>query len=143
MLMSDNEKIIVFEVNNHLIGLPISVIEEVFQTREILKIPRTSKVLRGIVNLRGQIISIFSLSEILFGNITSDIQEDKEFDILLVNYQNHALGLLVDSIVQLVALTGSKEDSKKKTKKNNPKKETRTLGNKKNLEKRNIRKTTL
>ena len=102
---------LIFRIADDLYGLEVHYLKEVFQTGNILKLPRTSAVLEGIVNLRGYIVSIFNLSVLLLGedsprkasssSTTSNI-------VLLVTIQGQDVGILVDQIQQLDTITDFK-----------------------------------
>ncbi|UCG01189.1 MAG: chemotaxis protein CheW [Candidatus Heimdallarchaeota archaeon] len=100
---------LIFRISNDLYGIEVHYLKEVFQTRNILKLPRTSSVLEGIVNLRGYIVSIFNLSVLLWGK---DSREKDEISsntnsnvILLVTIKDQDIGILVDQIHQLDTIT--------------------------------------
>ncbi len=110
---------LIFGIADDLYGLEVHYLKEVFQSGDILKLPRTSSVLEGIVNLRGYIVSIFNLSVLLWGTesskeeeTTSKIESNSNI-ILLVTVKNQDIGILVDQIHQLDTITEfkGKDDS--------------------------------
>lgn len=110
-VLQEAEKYLVFKVANELYGLEVFYLKEVFQTKKILKLPRTSEILAGIVNLRGYIVSIFDLSKLLWGldSSTKKKLEDSSSSsqtkiVLLVTIKGQDVGILADQIQQLVEL---------------------------------------
>ena len=104
---------LIFRIADDLYGLEVHYLKEVFQTGNILKLPRTSSVLEGIVNLRGYIVSIFNLSVLLWGEdsleeINSSKNESSSNIILLVTIKDQDIGILVDQIHQLDTITDFK-----------------------------------
>ena len=102
---------LIFKISDDLYGLEVSYLKEVFQSGNILKLPRTSAVLEGIVNLRGYIISIFNLSILLWGThirkeeVISNKKTSKSNVILLLTIKEQDVGVLVDQIIQLDTIT--------------------------------------
>ena len=105
---------LIFRISNDLYGLEVQYLKEVFQTGNILKLPRTSSVLEGIVNLRGYIVSIFNLSVLLWGEDSCKKEEISSINgshsniILLVTIKDQDIGILVDQIHQLDTITDFK-----------------------------------
>ncbi|MFX0184410.1 MAG: chemotaxis protein CheW, partial [Candidatus Hodarchaeota archaeon] len=111
--MQETEKYLIFKVAEDLYGLDVTYLKEVFQTKKILKLPRTSEILAGIVNLRGYIVSIFDLYKLLWGfDSRSNIEILEELDlpsqtkiVLLLTIKNQDVGILADQIYQLAEIT--------------------------------------
>ena len=101
------DRYLIFRISDDLFGLEVHYLKEVFQTGKILKLPRTSAVLEGIVNLRGYIVSIFNLSILLWGKDSRMRKElldkagSKQNVILLLTIKGQDVGILVDQIQRL------------------------------------------
>ncbi len=101
------ESYLIIRVFNDLYGFEIQYLKEVFLTENISKLPRTSTILEGIVNLRGSIVSIFNLSILLWGSenhIKDKIPSKtaiKRNIILLVTIKKQDVGILVDQVLRL------------------------------------------
>ena len=103
------QRSLVLKVNDVAFGIDISSVKEVFKTNKIFTLPRTSRIIAGIVNLRGSIITIFNMAEILFGSSErkkADLEEE-DSTIILVNILNQDVGLQVDKIIQLTDIQES------------------------------------
>ncbi|MHA2074718.1 MAG: chemotaxis protein CheW, partial [Candidatus Hodarchaeales archaeon] len=108
-------KFIIFGIADDLFGLEVDNLKEVFQTNNILQLPRTSELLAGIVNLRGVIISVFDLSMLLWGNASQSLSDKTSVDvseitmnILLTTIKEQDVGILVDHIYHLGEITSFK-----------------------------------
>jgi purine-binding chemotaxis protein CheW len=104
-----SEKYLIFSILNDNFGLRIDQLKEVFQSNEILKLPKTSEVLSGITNLRGYILSIFDLSVLLWGPDNSKkekkVPKSVQHNILVVTIQGQDIGILVDEIRRIEVIT--------------------------------------
>ncbi len=68
-LERDTHSIILFRLGDEWLGLPVSVVEEVVSIRTVHRIPhRNNPVLRGLVNIRGELQICVSLGKLM--NIT-------------------------------------------------------------------------
>lgn len=111
--IQETEKYLIFKVAEDLYGLDVTYLKEVFQTKKILKLPRTSEILAGIVNLRGYIVSIFDLYKVLWGfdsRSDTELLEESEFSsqakiVLLLTIKNQEVGILADQIYQLTEIS--------------------------------------
>ena len=59
--MSDDRLLCTFRVAEHLLGLDITVVQEVLRHQEITRLPLASPAVRGIMNLRGHIVPAVDL----------------------------------------------------------------------------------
>ena len=97
-------KYLVFQASKELYGIKVDYLKEVHKPEKIMKLPRTSKVLSGIINLRGYILSVFDFSVLLWGSDKSSDSKtgDRKPVVLVVTIENQQLGILADEINQLV-----------------------------------------
>jgi len=64
---------------------------------DIVKTPSADNVVVGVINLRGEMISIINLDEW----IGEDIQDDPYKIVIVCNYNNRKLGILVKDIIKI------------------------------------------
>ena len=103
--IQSRNKYLVFQASKELYGIRIDFLKEVHQPEQILKLPRTSQVLSGIINLRGYIMSVFNFSALVWGSESiSDSHKcgnENQPVVLVVKVENQQIGILVDEITQL------------------------------------------
>ncbi len=118
---TQTSKSLVFNINEVTFGIDIGSVKEVFKTNKIFTLARTSANMAGIVNLRGQIISIFNMGELLFSSSKKKSIDftEKESIIVLVNIKNQDIGLLVDQVVHLTDIKELQDLDLKELKRNN------------------------
>lgn len=63
--MTDGRLLCTFRVAGHLLGLDITVVQEVLRHQEITRLPLASPSVRGIMNLRGHIVPAVDLRRCL------------------------------------------------------------------------------
>jgi len=89
-----------FRIDNALYGIDIVHIQEINKNLSYTKINDTRKYIKGVLNLRGQIVTVIDL-RIKFNRAPAS-ENDPNRRMIIVNYQNENVGLLVDSIDDII-----------------------------------------
>lgn len=109
-----------FYLNNTLYGIEIEHVQEVGQLTSIVPVPLAPPTIRGLVNLRGQIITVLDLHRLLELQPTVlELQPTEGTpDILpnppdastnmIVRWNHEALGLVVDRIGEVIEIDPAK-----------------------------------
>ncbi|MCP4691038.1 MAG: purine-binding chemotaxis protein CheW [Desulfobacterales bacterium] len=88
-----------FYVGEALCGTDILKIQEINKHLEMTVVPQAPKYVKGILNLRGQIVTVIDLGEKLGLSSTRVTSESRN---IIVNSGNEYIGLLVDRISDVV-----------------------------------------
>ena len=88
-----------FYVGGALCGINILNIQEINKNFEITRIPQASDYIEGILNLRGRIVTIIDLGKKLG---LAPVGKDKNNRNIIVNSEDEHIGLMVDSIADVV-----------------------------------------
>jgi purine-binding chemotaxis protein CheW len=88
-----------FYVGGALCGIDILNIQEINKNFEITKVPQASDYVEGILNLRGRIVTIIDLGKKLG---LEPVNKDKDNRNIIVNSDDEHIGLLVNSISDVV-----------------------------------------
>lgn len=93
----NRKKCISFSVNEIKMGFEITGIHEIIKVPVIQKSAIQNDICIGIVNIRGQVVPVINLAELLGTNQDSKIEnEDKR--IIVLKIDEELFGLLVDSV---------------------------------------------
>ena len=87
------KNIIVFKLNDEWYGVDVLYVKEVVPTHPISVLPNVPSYILGIMNVRGNILSVMNLKAI-FG-LTS-LKDDESQRIVIVEDKGMSVGLLVD-----------------------------------------------
>ncbi|AGL01710.1 chemotaxis protein CheW [Desulfoscipio gibsoniae] len=93
--MKENNQLVVFGLNNQHYGLQIENVSEIIRIMEITRVPNTQYYCKGIINLRGAIVPVISLS------LRLGLEENKlgrDSRIIVTETIKGKLGLIVDSV---------------------------------------------
>ncbi len=59
--MASTQQFCTFFLNEQLFGIPVEQVQEVIQYQEMTAVPLVPEVIRGLINLRGQIVTAIDL----------------------------------------------------------------------------------
>ena len=102
-------KYLTFHLGGEEYGLAILKVQEIIGIMAITRVPRTPDYIRGVINLRGKVISVVDLRR----KFEMEIQLDTERTCIIVvqMVQNGAqvtMGLLVDEVSEVLNVDGEK-----------------------------------
>jgi len=95
------EELITFSLGEAQYGLDIRQVEEINRVLEMTKVPQAPTYVNGLVNLRGQIVTIVDLSAKI-GLKPAELWETSK--IIIVTSSGEYLGLLVDRMERVVGV---------------------------------------
>jgi purine-binding chemotaxis protein CheW len=94
-----------FRIGNENYGLELSQTREIIEYSGITEVPLMPNFLRGVINLRGDVVPVIDLA-VRLGRKSIEVQ--KRTCIIVVelqnNDQNHVLGLLADSVSEVIEM---------------------------------------
>ena len=99
--VSNDEQYVNFRVGSEQYGIDIQNVQEVIRIPSITKIPQTLKFIRGIINLRGNIIPVIDMRE-RFNQESLDYKETTR--VIVIRLKSKLYGLIVDTVSQVVTL---------------------------------------
>ena len=93
-------KLISFNLNDDLYCLSLDVLKEVMKDTTITKVPGTPDFIAGIMNLRGDYITVLDVKKFL--NLEQKQKESTEkTPVIIVSYNDMELALMIDKINEL------------------------------------------
>ena len=95
----DNLDLATFFIGEALCGMDILKVQEINKLLDMTKVPHAPEYVKGILNLRGQIVTVIDLGRKLGLSIT---QFNPGTRNIIVNFQNEYIGFLVDRIGDVV-----------------------------------------
>lgn len=107
MEFKEEEKYLMFFLNEENYGIPILKVNEIIGLMEITPMPHTPEFMKGIINLRGKIIPIMDLR--LKFNM-AERTYDEQTCIIIVEIPIHGItkfiGIIVDKVAEVVNILG-------------------------------------
>ncbi len=100
------KKYLTFVSDNLIFGIDASYITEIIINHNITFLPIVPYYIKGIINLRGQIIPIIDI-RLKMGK-PENIKEDGSNCIIVLNIDSTMLGIMVDNVQQVLDIDTSK-----------------------------------
>lgn len=99
--IKDSERFLEFSLGSERFGIPLLQVRELISVPETTPIPYSPKYFKGIMNLRGQVISVIDL-RLKLGVKAHDDQSENA--VVIVEFDGFRLGLIVDSINKVLQI---------------------------------------
>ena len=98
----DTTQFIVTSLGDEQYGIDIKYISNIVRMQKITRVPKVTDYIKGVINLRGEVIPIISL------RLKMDLEEDqitKKTRIIILKIEQHeSIGVLVDEVKEVVTL---------------------------------------
>lgn len=100
---TEARKHLVFRLNDNEFGIDINKITTIIEKdMNIARVPKLPSYLKGVINLRGEIIPVISLRN-RFG-LPDDVY-DEDTRIIIIKLEDFSAGIIVDSVAEVIELT--------------------------------------
>jgi chemotaxis signal transduction protein len=94
----------VFIISEKLFGIELSSVNEVITLPKISKIPSAPKQILGVFSLRGKILTLLEINDILG---ISRLEYNEENMVLITDHLNQKVGILVEKVLDVLNLDES------------------------------------
>jgi len=99
-------KMVTFSLGGKEYGIDIMNVKEIARADRFTYVPNAAPFVRGVYNLRGDIISIIDL-RIMFHLPVEKKGEDEVENLLILRVEDHVFGVIVDNIDKVVGISRS------------------------------------
>jgi len=97
----EGRELALFQIKETIYGVDTRYVQEINQNTRITVVHRSPDYVRGVINLRGEIVTVIDLRE-KFGLRSIEINEDMQ--VVVVRYKEEDIGLLVDSMLDVISV---------------------------------------
>lgn len=98
----NSDQYVLFLLNSEVFALPISCIQEIARLpEEVTSLPRMPSHIDGVINLRGNVISVINLKKLFF---MPDIATRTVRQLLLIDQKGTLMGLVVDNVIDIITI---------------------------------------
>ena len=95
-------QIVVFKVNEEQFAVEASKVQSINDMMEITKVPRSEKYIKGLINLRGTIISLLDINL-----LDIDKGSESQENIIILNLEDEFVGVTVDQVDEVLEIEES------------------------------------
>lgn len=94
-------QLVTFKMNTEEYAVDILKVQEINRMSEIAKVPNAPPYVEGVINLRGRVIPVVSLSK-RFGFAEKEM--DSQSRIIIMDIQGITIGVIVDSVSEVLRI---------------------------------------
>ncbi|MDN7145710.1 chemotaxis protein CheW [Liquorilactobacillus mali] len=96
------DQYIVFKSHEQMFALPVSIVKRVVESPKFIVLPEVPEYVLGALEYNNTMAPIIDFRDKLFGEKIEDSPSSK---VILCNWQDNSLGLLIEEIVGITELT--------------------------------------
>lgn len=101
-------QLVAFKLGEEEYSVPIQSVQEIIMPQQVTHLPKTPDFMEGIINLRGRTIPIIDGRKRFNMSVKENNQETR---IIVLEIENHQIGLIVDSVSEVMHLKTENIDS--------------------------------
>lgn len=107
-------QVVVFKLNDEQFAVETVKVQSINDIMEITRVPKAPNYIKGLINLRGNVISLLDINLIL------DVEkgENEQSNIIILEMEDELVGITVDQVDEVLEVEQSMiekvEDDKKK-----------------------------
>ena len=101
-------QLVTFRLKDETYGINVMQVQEVLRVTEIAPVPGAPPYVLGIINLRGNVVTVID-TRTRFGLPTTELDDSSR--IVIIESEDQVVGILVDSVAEVVELRHSEIDS--------------------------------
>ena len=102
-ITEDEKQYMIFNVGTEKYGIEVSLINNTIQMPSITRVPCAPKYFKGIINLRGEIVPVMSLSRKLH-SVDEEITNSSRIIILELE-KDDLMGIIVDAVTEVKTIS--------------------------------------
>ncbi|WP_058485176.1 chemotaxis protein CheW [Defluviitalea phaphyphila] len=95
---------VVFKLGNEEYGIDIHQVQIIEKIKKITRVPKAPAHIKGVINLRGEIIPVMSLKS-KFG--LGEDQYTDETRIIIVKIDDNQIGMIVDEVKEVLQISSN------------------------------------
>ncbi|EGR2794581.1 chemotaxis protein CheW [Vibrio navarrensis] len=99
---------VTFQLEEETYGINVMQVREVLRYTEIAPVPGAPDYVLGIINLRGNVVTVID-TRARFGLMEGEVTDNTR--IIVIESEHQVIGILVDSVAEVVYLRSSEIDS--------------------------------
>jgi len=91
-------QVVVFKLNDEQFAVETARVQSINDIMEITKVPKAPKHIRGLINLRGTIISLLDINMLL----EVKKEDSNQSNIIILQMENELVGITVDQVDEVL-----------------------------------------
>ncbi|SDK46157.1 chemotaxis protein CheW [Natronincola ferrireducens] len=92
---------VIFKLDEEYYGIPINIVETIEKVTEITRLPNAPHYVKGVINLRGEVVPIIDLRK-RFNMEKGELSDESR--IIILSLEEMIIGMLVDSSSEVLTI---------------------------------------
>jgi purine-binding chemotaxis protein CheW len=91
-------QVVIFKLNNEQFAVETAKVQSINDAMEITRVPKAPAHIKGLINLRGNVISLLDI------NLLLDVpkEEEKQNNIIILEMEDELVGITVDQVDEVL-----------------------------------------
>lgn len=91
-------QVVIFKLNNEQFAVETAKVQSINDAMEITRVPQAPDHIKGLINLRGNVISLLDI------NLLLDVpkEEEKQNNIIILEMEDELVGITVDQVDEVL-----------------------------------------
>jgi purine-binding chemotaxis protein CheW len=106
------QKVIIFRLKDELYGVPVEQVVSIERWEALTRVPNTPSFIKGIINLRGEILPVIDLQQRFGLGVSNQTEESR---LVIVQDEEIKIGLIVDEAKDVIDLDSETIDPSPET----------------------------
>ncbi len=96
---------VTFKIEDEIYAINVFKVREILEVPDITKVPGMPEMIRGVINIRGDVVPVLDLKQ-KFGNVKTEFKQDTAIIVTEVEKEEETIpvGILVDAAKEVVTL---------------------------------------
>lgn len=100
-IVRESTQFIKIKIADEMYGIDIKYIDNIVRMQHITRVPKVPAYIKGVINLRGEVIPVFSLRQKMG---LDEVEAGKFTRIIILKIESDSVGLIVDEVKEVVTL---------------------------------------
>jgi purine-binding chemotaxis protein CheW len=105
---TEKKQYVIFRIGNDEYGTDINKVTIIERLLTITRVPKTPPYIKGVINLRGDIIPVMELRTRLD---IPEIEKDDDTRIIIIDVNKISYGIIVDSVLEVIEIDEAQIES--------------------------------
>ncbi len=91
--------VLAFKLDKEEYGLDVGVVQEIVRIKDITRVPKAPHFIRGVINLRGDVIPVIDLRRLFH---LGETEINARYRIIVLNIMEKRFGIIVDDVSEVI-----------------------------------------
>lgn len=101
-VITETRQYLTFKLNDEVFGVDVAQVREILDSINITRVPQTPEFMRGVINLRGSVVTVIDMNMKFGMNVTENTVDTCIVVVeVIIDGETTVIGALVDSVQEV------------------------------------------